>query len=168
MIAVALVAIGNDFHAGTETQWLVSGLYLATAISAPTAGRLADLLGARRVFLTGLALVAVVSALAPLAPSLGWLIAARVLLGIGTGAQFPSGVAMIRRIADRRKASAVGALGLLVGLRADLGRARPECRRIPGRRVRLAGDLPGQPARSPRSPALRPAPRPGRSAPPGR
>jgi MFS family permease len=113
MIAVALVAIGNDFHAGTETQWLVSGLYLATAISAPTAGRLADLLGARRVFLAGLGLVALVSALAPLAPSLGWLIAARVLLGIGTGAQFPSGVAMIRRIADRRKASAVGALGLI-------------------------------------------------------
>jgi MFS family permease len=113
MIAVALVAIGADFHAGTETQWLVSGLYLATAVSAPTAGRLADLLGARRVFLAGLALVAAVSALAPLAPSLTWLIVARVLLGIGTGAQFPSGVAMIRRIADRRKASAVGALGLL-------------------------------------------------------
>jgi len=113
MIAVALVAIGAHFHSGTETQWLVSGLYLATAVSAPTAGRLADLLGARRVFLVGLGLVAIVSALAPLAPSLGWLIVARVLLGIGTGAQFPSGVAMIRRIADRRKASAVGALGLL-------------------------------------------------------
>lgn len=113
MIAVALVAIGSAFRAGTETQWLVSGLYLATAISAPTAGRLADLLGARRVFLVGLGMVALVSALAPFAPSLGWLIAARVLLGIGTGAQFPSGVAMIRRIADRRKASAVGALGLL-------------------------------------------------------
>ena len=91
----------------------MSGLYLATAIAAPTAGRLADLLGARRVFLAGLVLVALVSALAPFAPTLGWLIAARVLLGIGTGAQFPSGVAMIRRIADRRKASAVGALGLL-------------------------------------------------------
>ncbi|TCN36889.1 sugar phosphate permease [Kribbella orskensis] len=113
MIAVALVQIGIDFHAGTETQWLVSGLYLATAIAAPTAGRLADLLGARRVFLSGLVLVALVSALAPFAPTLGWLIAARVLLGIGTGAQFPSGVAMIRGMADRRKASAVGALGLL-------------------------------------------------------
>ncbi|MEU4190465.1 MFS transporter [Kribbella sp. NPDC026611] len=113
MIAVALVAIAADFHSGTETQWLVSGLYLATAVSAPTAGRLADLLGARRVFLAGLMLVAIVSVAAPFAPGLGWLIVARVLLGIGTGAQFPSGVAMIRRIADHRKASAVGALGLL-------------------------------------------------------
>jgi MFS family permease len=114
MIAVALVAIGTDFHAGSsQTNWLVSGLYLATAVSAPTAGRLADLVGARRVFLSGLTLVAIVSALAPFAPSLGWLIVARVLLGIGTGAQFPAGVAMIRRIADHRKASAVGALGLL-------------------------------------------------------
>ncbi len=68
MIAVALVAIGTAFHAGTETQWLVSGLYLATAVSAPTAGRLADLLGARRVFLVGLGMVALVSALAPLRP----------------------------------------------------------------------------------------------------
>lgn len=113
MIAVALVQIGATFHAGTETQWLVSGLYLATAVSAPTAGRLADLFGARKVFLTGLVLVAIVSLLAPFAPSLGWLIVARVLLGIGTGAQFPAGIAMIRRIADRRKASAVGALGIL-------------------------------------------------------
>ncbi|GAA1667578.1 MFS transporter [Fodinicola feengrottensis] len=113
MIAVALVQIGVAFHAGSQTQWLVSGLYLATAVSAPTAGKLADLFGARKVFLTGLALVAVVSLLAPFSPSLGWLIAARVLLGIGTGAQFPAGVAMIRRIADQRKASAVGALGIL-------------------------------------------------------
>ncbi|WP_163507276.1 MFS transporter [Fodinicola acaciae] len=113
MIAVALVQIGAAFHAGTQTQWLVSALYLATAVSAPTAGRLADLFGARRVFLAGLALVFAVSLLARFAPTLGWLVAARILLGIGTGAQFPSGVAMIRRIADRRKASAVGALGIL-------------------------------------------------------
>ena len=55
IIAVALVSIGHAFGAGPGTTgWLVSALYLATAVGQPTMGRLADRLGARRVYLAGL------------------------------------------------------------------------------------------------------------------
>jgi MFS family permease len=101
MIAVALVAIGDEFHAGAEVVWLVSGLYLATAVGQPMMGRLADQFGPRRVFVVGLVIVMVAAVLAPFAPGLGWLVASRVLLGIGTSAGYPAGVALIRRWADQ-------------------------------------------------------------------
>lgn len=101
-MAVAMVDIRDDFDAGAAASWLISGLYLATAVGSPTAGRLADRAGPRRVFLVSLAITVLTSLLAPLAPDLGWLIVLRMLLGLGTCAAFPSGVAMLRAEADRR------------------------------------------------------------------
>lgn len=100
-MAVALVDIRDDFQAGAAISWLISGLYLATAVGSPTAGRLADLFGPRRILLVSLAVTLVASVAAPFSPNLGWLIAFRVLLGIGTCAAFPAGVALLRSEADR-------------------------------------------------------------------
>lgn len=96
MIAVALLSIQRSFHAGSEVIWLVSGLYLTTAVAQPMMGRLADGLGARRVFCFGLVVVVLAAAMAPLSPGLYWLVAARVLLGIGVSAAYPAGMAIIR------------------------------------------------------------------------
>ncbi|MEV0415213.1 MFS transporter [Streptomyces sp. NPDC050448] len=96
MLAVALLSIQKAFDAGAAVIWLVSGLYLPTAVAQPTMGRLADAFGARRIFGIGLVLVLVSAAAAPFAPTLGWLIAARVVLGIGTSAAYPAGMSMIR------------------------------------------------------------------------
>jgi MFS family permease len=101
MIALALIDIQHEFHAGANVVWLVSGLYLATAVGQPTMGRLADQLGARRVFCAGLLLIIVAAVAAPFAPTLGWLIAARVVLGLGTSAAYPAGISMIRAWASR-------------------------------------------------------------------
>lgn len=101
-MAVAMVDIREAFHAGSATSWLISGLYLATAVGSPTAGRLADLFGPRKVFLVSLAVTAIASAAAPFAPTLGWLIAFRVLLGLGTCAAYPAGVTLLRRQADQQ------------------------------------------------------------------
>lgn len=101
-MAVAMVDIREDFAAGAAASWLISGLYLATAVGSPTAGRLADRVGPRRVFLISMAITVVTSLVAPLAPNMGWLIAFRMLLGLGTCAAFPSGVAMLRAESDRR------------------------------------------------------------------
>jgi MFS family permease len=101
MIAVALVQIRDVFHAGTSASWLISGLYLATAVGAPTMGRIADVIGPRKVFLGGLVVIAVAATAAPFAPNIGTLVLCRVLLGIGTSAPYPAGLAMIRSAADR-------------------------------------------------------------------
>lgn len=114
MIAVALVQIRQAFHAGASASWLISGLYLATAVGAPTMGRIADVIGPRKVFFGGLGVIAVAAIAGPFAPNIGTLIACRVLLGIGTSAPYPAGLAMIRTAADRLGlANVSGGLGVL-------------------------------------------------------
>ena len=102
IIAVSLVPIGRDLGAApAQTVWLISALYLATAVGQPVVGRLVDLVGPRAVYLTGTALVGLAGVLGLLAPSLGWLVVARVVLGLGTCAGYPSSMDLIRREADR-------------------------------------------------------------------
>ncbi|WP_225097607.1 MFS transporter [Streptomyces sp. CoH27] len=115
MIAVALVPIGVAFGAPpAETVWLVSALYLATAVGQPVIGRLVDMYGPRRLYLTGTALVGAAGLLGALAPSLGVLIAARVLLGFGTSAAYPAAMRLTRSEAERTgRDSPAGVLAVL-------------------------------------------------------
>ncbi len=102
MIAVALVPIGVAFGAPpSQTVWLVSGLYLATAVGQPVVGRLVDKFGPRALFLVATALVGVAGLVGMLAPTLGVLVLARVLLGFGTCAAYPAAMSLIRSEADR-------------------------------------------------------------------
>ncbi|MBB5122619.1 MFS transporter [Streptomyces eurocidicus] len=101
-IATGLVTIGHAFGTGAAgTAWLVSALYVASAVGQPVTGRLADTLGPRRVLLAGLTLVCAAGLLGTLAPAFGWLVAARALLGLGTSAAYPSAMAMLRAEAAR-------------------------------------------------------------------
>jgi MFS family permease len=115
MIATALPAIGRDFDAGVHaTGWLVSALYLAAAIGQPAAGRIADVIGPRRVFVGGLGIVLIAGVVGAFAPSLAVLVLARVLLGFGTATGFPTALAIIRRRADEMGTDVPkGALGAL-------------------------------------------------------
>ena len=102
MLAVALVPIGIAFGAPpSDTVWLVTGLYLATAVGQPVVGRLVDRYGPRELFLLGAALVGLAGILGAVAPNLGTLVLARVLIGIGTCAGYPAAMYLIRREADR-------------------------------------------------------------------
>lgn len=102
IIAVSLVPIGVAFGAPpSQTAWLVSALYLATATGQPVVGRLVDTYGPRRLYLAGATLTGIAGILGLLAPSLGALIVARVLLGFGTCAGFPAAMYLIRSEARR-------------------------------------------------------------------
>ncbi|RMI43708.1 MFS transporter [Actinomadura harenae] len=102
MLAVALIPIGRAFDASpAQTAWLVTGLYLATAIGQPVIGRLVDAFGARPLYLAGTALVGVAGVVGALAPGLGVLVLSRVLLGFGTSAAFPASMALLRAESDR-------------------------------------------------------------------
>lgn len=119
IIAVALTPIGIALGApASETVWLVSGLYLATAIGQPLVGRLVDVFGAKPLFLWGAGLVAAAGAIGLLAPespeSIWWLVAARVILGLGTCAGYPAAMHMIRAESERTGiASPAGILTVL-------------------------------------------------------
>jgi MFS family permease len=101
MIAIAIVGIAAQFGPSSGIAWVISALYIATAVTAPMAGKLGSLLGARRVYLGGLALVALGSIAGLLAPSVGWLIFSRILVGIGTATQYPNAMTMIRGYAEK-------------------------------------------------------------------
>jgi len=101
MIAVALVRIQDDFNVSVVSlSWLISSFYLVAAVGQSVLGRLADQFGPRRVQCAGFVLIVVAGVLGPLAPSFGWLIAARLLLAAGTSAGFPAGLALLRNASD--------------------------------------------------------------------
>ena len=102
MLAVALIPIGAAFGVPpSQTAWLITGLYLATAVGQPVIGRLVDLFGPRPLYLIGTAVVGIAGLLGALAPTLGVLILSRVLLGFGTSAAYPASMSLIRTEADR-------------------------------------------------------------------
>ncbi|MFD5572921.1 MFS transporter [Streptomyces cadmiisoli] len=102
MLAVALIPIGHAFGVPpSQTAWLVSGLYLATAVGQPVVGRLVDAFGPRRLYLAGTTTVGVAGLLGALAPNLWVLVASRVLLGFGTSAAFPASMSLLRSESER-------------------------------------------------------------------
>ena len=128
IVAIALPAIQRTLHVATaDLQWIVSAYTLAFAGFLVLAGRLADLHGRRRVFMAGLALFAGASLACGLSRSLGVLVAARALQGLGAAAIAPAALAAITAAvpdgAERRRALGVwtaaaaggGASGWLLG-----------------------------------------------------
>jgi MFS family permease len=102
IISVALIPIGQAFGVTpTHTAWLISALYLATAIGQPVVGKLIDIFGPRILFLIATSLVGISSFIAIFAPNFWWLVFARVLLGFGTCAGYPASMYLIRSEAER-------------------------------------------------------------------
>jgi MFS family permease len=101
LILTALVPIGNEFGVGPlQTGWLIGGLYLSSAVSQTPLGRVVDLLGARRVLIAGLGVAVLASCIGAFASTLDALIAARILLGVGTSAAFPSAMSIVRGMSE--------------------------------------------------------------------
>jgi len=98
VIATALVAIAAAMHVTVgKTSILISSLYLTSAIAQPTAGRLSEEFGPRRVFLGGIVIVLLGGIVGGLAHDMTTLVVARVLIGLGTSAGYPSAMLLIRR-----------------------------------------------------------------------
>jgi len=101
LIATALVPIAAAVHVSVgRTAVLVSALYLACAIAQPMGGKLAEEFGPRRVFLVGVLIVLAGGAVGGLGEDLTALVVARVLIGVGSSAVYPSAMLLIRRRAE--------------------------------------------------------------------
>ena len=107
--------IGSYFHAGVDAlQWVVDAYNLTYAVLLLTGGLLADLLGRRRIFIIGAAIFTAASLLGAFAPSIGVLIGARAVAGVGAALLIPASLAIVRVI--WRDASERGrALGIWAG-----------------------------------------------------
>ncbi|AWN31882.1 MFS transporter [Streptomyces sp. NEAU-S7GS2] len=101
LIATALVPIAAAVHVSVgRTAVLVSALYLACAIAQPMGGKLAEEFGPRRVFLAGIVIVLAGGTVGGLGQDLTALVVARVLIGVGSSAVYPSAMLLVRRRAE--------------------------------------------------------------------
>ena len=99
-----------------ELEWVVTGYALSFAVLMLTGGKLADMLGRRRIFLVGLAVFTLSSLFCGLAGSAELLIAARVLQGVGAAFMMPATLSIITATFPPKERGA--ALGIWAGVSA--------------------------------------------------
>jgi MFS family permease len=122
MISLALHSIQKDFHLSfTTVSWLISSFYLASAVAQPVTGKIGDLIGRKKLFITGLILVAISAFGAPLSTTFIMLLLMRLIQSIGSSAIYPSGVALIRDHIKDRQASALSVLAIFASAMTALG-----------------------------------------------
>jgi MFS family permease len=125
VVNVALPTIRADLgFSGAGLAWVVNAFFVAFALLLLPAGRLADLVGARRVFLAGLIVFTAASALCGLAPGPELLVAARFLQGVGGAFASAVVLGMIARLFaddERRRTQAFGLLAFVGAAGASIG-----------------------------------------------
>ncbi|MET8560919.1 MFS transporter [Streptomyces flaveolus] len=96
IVGAALPDMQHRLHTRlTGLQWIVDAYVLLVAMLLLSGGVFADRFGRKRVYLTGVAVFTAASLLCSLAPSVGWLVAGRVLQGIGAAALSPASLALL-------------------------------------------------------------------------
>jgi EmrB/QacA subfamily drug resistance transporter len=122
LVAPALGTIGRDLGADTsDASWVITAYLLSASVLTPVLGRLGDMVGKRKVLIAVLAVLAVGTLVAALAPSLPVLIVARALQG-AAGAILPLSIGIVRDELPRDRVSViVGLLSAIFGIGAGIG-----------------------------------------------
>jgi len=114
---VGLPSLAQAFSASfQQVQWVVIAYLLVITLSIVSVGRLGDLVGRRRLLLSGIGLFTLASALCGLAPNLDLLIAARALQGLGAAVMMALTLAFVGDTVAKDKSG--GAMGLLGSMSA--------------------------------------------------
>jgi EmrB/QacA subfamily drug resistance transporter len=124
IVNVALPSIRASLGASLSgLQWIIDAYLLVLASLLMLSGSTGDRIGRRRTFQTGLVLFTLGSLLCSLAPSLGWLIAARVLQAVGGSMLNPVAMSIITNVFTdpRERARAIGVWGGVIGISLGLG-----------------------------------------------
>jgi EmrB/QacA subfamily drug resistance transporter len=123
VVNVALPGMERTMQASSsQLQWVVAAYTLAFSLALLPFGRLGDTFGRRRMFLLGVGAFTAASLLCGLAPSIEWLIAARVLQGIGGAMMTPQTLAIAQVIFPPEERAGIFALfGFTSGLAAVAG-----------------------------------------------
>ncbi|WP_055532545.1 MFS transporter [Streptomyces graminilatus] len=123
IVNVALSSISDDLHGGAAAlELVVSGYGLTYALGLVLGGRLGDSFGRRRLYACGLGAFTLTSALCGLAPTIGFLIAARMLQGAAAAMLVPQVLATIQAVTQgQARARAIGMYGATAGLGMVVG-----------------------------------------------
>ncbi len=120
---VGLPTLAQAFNASfQQVQWVVLAYLLAITALIVSVGRVADLIGRRRLLLAGIFLFTVASVLCGIAPTLWLLIAARAVQGLGAAAMLALTMAFVAETVPKAKTgSAMGLLGTMSAVGTALG-----------------------------------------------
>ncbi|MFI0737527.1 MFS transporter [Streptomyces sp. NPDC021100] len=123
IVNVILAPVIDDLGIGSvEAQWVQESYAISFAALLLLTGRLSDALGARKVFLLGLAVFGATSLSAAVAPDGGLLILARFLQGFGAAAILPSSLALVNAsFTGRARGRAFAVWGSTIGAAAAVG-----------------------------------------------
>jgi EmrB/QacA subfamily drug resistance transporter len=124
IVNVALPSIRRDLHFSVQNlQWVLSGYLLTYGGFLLLGGRAADLLGRRRVLVTGIVVFAMSSLTGGLAPDAGLLVAARLAQGVGAAMMLPAALSILTTTFNegRDRLKAMGAWGAVAGLASAVG-----------------------------------------------
>ncbi|OBH03598.1 MULTISPECIES: MFS transporter [unclassified Mycobacterium] len=123
VVNVALPAVGRDLGGGlTGQQWVLDGYLLTLTALLLSGGAAGDRYGRRRVFIAGLVVFTAASVVCGLAPTVGWLVGARLVQGVGAAALVPGSLALIDAgIIDDDRGRAVGIWAGMSGVTTALG-----------------------------------------------
>jgi predicted acylesterase/phospholipase RssA/MFS family permease/CRP-like cAMP-binding protein len=124
LVSVVLPDLRRDFPASSlaSLSWVLTSSALVVASFVVAAGRCADLLGRRRVFVSGVVVFTLASALCAVAGTVGQLIAFRVVQGVGAAMLVPASLALVvEAFTPDRRAQAVGLWGASAVLASGLG-----------------------------------------------
>ncbi len=123
IVNVALPSIQTGLGAQeNQLQWIVSGYALALGLVLVPSGRVGDARGRRSVFMTGVALFVLASAMCGAAPSAALLVGARVLQGLAGGLITPQVSGFIQTLFQgEERGKAFGWFGTTVGISTAIG-----------------------------------------------
>lgn len=124
-VNVAFPSISDDLNASRSTlSWIISAYNIMVATGLLPAGRLADSIGRKKVFIPGVAIFLAGSLASGLAPGVGWLIAARVLQAVGGAIISASAIAVVLPgFPFHRRSMVIGIAGATAGLGGVAGPA---------------------------------------------
>ena len=122
-VVVLLPELGRDLSIGTgRLAWLMTAFLLVHGVAIPFYGRIADLHGARRLYLFGLIVFVIGSVLSAFAPSYSLLLGARIVQGIGAAAIPGLGMAIASRaFPDEKRGTVLGLISAIIGVSLALG-----------------------------------------------
>ncbi|MBN9562805.1 MAG: MFS transporter [Alphaproteobacteria bacterium] len=124
IVNVALPSIRDGLGATpSQVALVISGYASGYAVFLVTGGRLGDLYGRKRLFISGMAGFTAASALCGFAPTAGWLVAGRVVQGLAASMLLPQVLGSIRALfdSDRDLARAMTLYGVMMGLASVTG-----------------------------------------------
>lgn len=123
VVAVALPAIQGELDTGLSgLQWIVNGYMVTLSALILLSGSLSDRFGRVRLFMWGVTVFALASALCTFAPTLEWLVAGRIAQGVGGALLTPGSLAILQAgFREQDRARAIGAWSGLTGVASAIG-----------------------------------------------